>query len=72
MTKYEFLQTCTIDDFAAFVTSLIENTEYRILGMLSQNGIDASIVNLSFELQCLQNKAMLLAEYKPTEAEDDT
>lgn len=72
MTKYEFLQTCTIDDFAAFVTSLIEGTEDRILGMLSQSGPDVSIVNLSFELRCAQNKAMLLAEHSRTEAEDDT
>lgn len=72
MTTYEFLQTCTIDDFAAFVTSLIENTEDRIIGMLSQNGIDVSMVTLSFELRCAQNKAMLLAEHLQTEAEDDT
>ena len=72
MTKYEFLQTGSLDDMAAFVTALIEGTEDRLLGLLSQQGVDASIVRASFTVRQTQNRAMLEQEHRPSEAQDAT
>jgi hypothetical protein len=72
MTKYEFLQTCSLDDMAAFVTALVEGTEDRLLGLLSQQGVDASLVRASFAIRQAQNRAMLACEHCPSEAQDAT
>lgn len=72
MTKYEFLQTCSLDDMAAFVTALVEGTEDRLLGLLSQQGVDASLVRASFAVRQAQNRAMLEREHCHSEAQDAT
>ncbi len=62
MTLFESMQNYTIEDMAEFIYGLISGTEERCLEMLHKNGIEASFVSVSPELQIAQNVMMLSQE----------
>lgn len=62
MTLYEKIMTYDIDTLAAFIYGLIVETEEGMLQMLSNKGIDCSLVNLSPELRIANNVLMLSQE----------
>ena len=50
------------EDIAHFVTTLIQDTEDRMLYKLAEYGIEASIARLAFELRVFENLHMLMEE----------
>lgn len=50
------------DDLAHFITTLVNETEDKMLYKLAEYGIEASIARPAYELQFADNLSMLLAE----------
>lgn len=63
MTLYEKIKTCwDQNDLAHFITTLINETEDKMLYKLAEYGIEASIARPSYELQVTNNLAMLMED----------
>ena len=50
------------EDIARFITTIIQETEDRMLYKLAEYGIEASIARLAFELRVFENLHMLMEE----------
>lgn len=61
MTTFDKI-TRSPEALAAFVTTLVEETETRMLARLDEYGIQCSIVQPAYELREANNLAMLLED----------
>lgn len=57
---YDLIRDMSVDDLAAFLTSLIHERDMVMLEKLKAYGIEASMVELPFEVQCEIHKKSLL------------
>lgn len=62
MTLYEKILTYDVDTMAAHIYGIISGTEERLLGNLSDLGIDASLSTLSEDIRIAQIKHDLMRE----------
>ena len=51
MTRYEMVQTLSIDDLAWFIFTIIETTENQMLEKLATYGLDVNILSLDPQLR---------------------
>lgn len=51
MTRYEILQTLSIDDLAWFIQTIIEETEQNMLHKMSEYGVEVSLVTLDRDIR---------------------
>jgi hypothetical protein len=51
MTRYEMLQTLSIDDLAWFIQTIIEETEQNMLSKLAEYGLEVSLVTLDSSIR---------------------
>lgn len=61
MTTFDKI-TRSPETLAAFVTTLVEETEFKMLARLDEYGIQCSIAQPSYELREANNLAMLLED----------
>lgn len=62
MTLYEKIIEYDIDTLAAFIYGIVADTEEGMLKMLSNKGIECSLVNLSPDLRIANNVLLLSQE----------
>lgn len=62
MTLYEKIIEYDIDTLAAFIYGVVAETEEGMLKMLSNKGIECSLVNLSPDLRIANNVLLLSQE----------
>lgn len=64
MTNLEMIQQFGLDEMAAFLYTIVSETETKFLKSLNEAGIDASIVKLPPKLQIAMHRKFLLEEVK--------
>ena len=69
MTTFDQI-TQSPDILATFLTTLVRETEDKMLAKLDEYGIQASIVRVAEEVQDTENLAMLLQEVPDGDTED--
>ena len=61
-TMYDLIRSFSIDDMAAFMAQLCHERDITLLEALHEQGIDATLVELPFEVQCEIHKKYLLSD----------
>ena len=61
-TMFDVIKSFNLDDMAAFLTELLHDRDMVLLETLHEQGIDATLVELPFEIQCEIHKEFLLKE----------
>ena len=62
MTGYEQILNFNIDEMAAFITSIIHERDIAIQKKLAEKGIETSLIELDFNIQCELQKRLLESE----------
>lgn len=62
MILYQRIKDMSIDQLAQFITTLIDETEDKMLYKLAEYGIEASIARPAPEFRIANNLALLLSE----------
>lgn len=61
-TMFDVIKSFNLDDIAAFLTELLHDRDKALLETLHEQGIEATLVELPFEVQCEIHKKFLLKE----------
>lgn len=59
-TNFDLIKSFDVDEMAAFLAVLCHERDMVLLETLNKNGIDASLAELSFEIQVKIHKQHLL------------
>ena len=59
MNNYEFIKSLSIEDLAAFIVTLKHETLVNVQKKLAEQGLDSSLVGLSFDVRCELEKQYL-------------
>ena len=71
MNNYEFIKSLSVEDMAAFIATLKHETLVGVQENFAKQGIDSSLVGLSFELRCELERQYLEEEYRKSEVEEE-
>ena len=61
-TMFDVIKSFNLDDMAVFLTELLHDRDMVLLETLHEQGIDATLVELPFEVQCNIHREYLLRE----------
>ena len=70
VNNYEFIKSLSIEDMAAFIATLKHEMLVYAQERLAEQGIDSSLVGLSFDARCEFEKQYLEEDYE-SEVNDD-